>query len=64
MQFSLEKKTRKKNSFIQPIMSIDGLCYKMGNRSIYAIRIFLIRLKMLILQQRKNSWDEFIRKNG
>ena len=55
MQFSLEKKTRKKNSFIQPIMSIDGLCYKMGNRSIYAIRIFLIRLKMLILQQRKNS---------
>ena len=64
MQFSLEKRLEKKIWFIQPIISIDGLCYKMGNRSIYSIRIFLICLKMLILQQRKNNWDEFIRKNG
>ena len=30
MQFSLEKRLEKENGFIQPIIPIDGLCYKMG----------------------------------
>ena len=31
MQFSLQKKDQKKESeFIQPIIPVDGLCYKMG----------------------------------
>ena len=30
MQFSLEKRLEKENLFIQPIIPVDGLCYKMG----------------------------------
>ena len=30
MQFFLQKRLEKKNGFIQPIISVDGLCYKNG----------------------------------
>ena len=30
MQFSPEKGQKKENEFIQPIIPVDGLCYKMG----------------------------------
>ena len=58
MRFHLEKRPEKRqwthHTPCQPIISVDGLCYKMG----YSIHRFYKKifscLKMFIMQQRKN----------
>ena len=59
MQFSLEKKTRKKKvtSFNPSYQSMDCVI-KWGIRFINSTRNFVICLKMFIMQQRANSWAE------
>ena len=60
MQFSLEKRPKKENIFIQPIIPVDGLCYKMGyNRFIISTKIFFIYLEMFKTaesEMRKKEW--------
>ena len=64
MQFSLEKRPRKKKMNSSNPSYLMDCVIKWGIRFINSIKNFFVCLKMFIMKQRKNSWDETKRMGG
>ena len=64
MQFSLEKRLEKKIWFIQPIISIDGLCYKMVIDPSILLEFFWFVSKCLYCNREKTAEMSSLERTG